>query len=329
MTANHALRTVAAMAPAEIGMVLDYRAFPASATGDCALRCEAAGIERLLIVEDCFHTASASLAGAALAVTESLQVTIGVMSAVARNPAITAMEVATLADIAPGRLIAGVGHGIPEWMAKIGARTPSPLTTLNETITVVRRLLAGEEVTFDGREVHLDGVRLDQPPDVVPPVIAGVLQPKSLALAGRIADGVILAYPSPTYVDWALDHTGRPDGFHVASDTIMSIAADRRDAYRPLCEMVASLVGQKWPSLTVLPFFDEMSARVAEDGPDALVDMPVEYWREIGAIGTIDDAHAHVAALEARGVGSINVFAGEPPDDPWRLVPVVAELARR
>ena len=83
LPAVHGAHIFDAMARAEIGMVLDYRAFPASATGECARRCEAAGIEGLLVVEACFQTASASLAGVALAVTESLQVTIGVMSAVA------------------------------------------------------------------------------------------------------------------------------------------------------------------------------------------------------------------------------------------------------
>ena len=60
--------------------------------------------------------------------------------------------------------------------------------------------------------MQLDGVRLDQPPSVVPPVLAGVQQEKSLAVAGRVADGVILVEGAgPTYVDWALDRAGRPD----------------------------------------------------------------------------------------------------------------------
>jgi hypothetical protein len=57
--------------------------------------------------------------------------------------------------------------------------------------------------------------------------------------------------------------------------------------------------------------------------------MPAEYWQEVGAIGTIDDSYAHVAVLEARGVRSVSVFAGEPPDDPSPLIPVVVQLARR
>jgi alkanesulfonate monooxygenase SsuD/methylene tetrahydromethanopterin reductase-like flavin-dependent oxidoreductase (luciferase family) len=317
------------MATAQVGMVFDYEAFPAAAIGECARRCESAGIDQLLVVEDCFHTASASLAGAALAVTEQLTIGIGIMPAVARNPAITAMEIATLANIGPGRLIAGIGHGIPEWMDRIGARPQSPLTTLEETLTVVKQLLAGQEVTFDGHHVHLDAVRLDQPPATVPPVLAGVAQPKSLALAGRVADGVILAYSGPTYVASSLEHTGRPDGFRVSTDTVMSVAAERREAYLPLCDFLADLTLARWPSLTVLPFFDEMLSKVADGGADALMAMPAEYWREIGAIGTIDDALDHVAALDAVGVECVNVFSGRKLDDSWDLIPIVAQLARR
>ena len=54
-------------------------------------------------------------------------------------------------------------------MDQIGARPRSPLTTLEETLTVVQRLLRGEEVTFHGDTVQLDAVRLDQPPPTPPP----------------------------------------------------------------------------------------------------------------------------------------------------------------
>jgi alkanesulfonate monooxygenase SsuD/methylene tetrahydromethanopterin reductase-like flavin-dependent oxidoreductase (luciferase family) len=306
------------------------RSFPAAAVADYARRLETAEIEQLWLIEDCFFTAGVSLAATALAVTNDLTVGIGIMPAVARNPAITAMEIATLCNLAPGRFVPGIGHGVQEWMAQIGARTPSPLTTLDETITVVKRLLAGDEVTFDGREVSLAGVRLDQPPTEVPPVVAGVQQERSLALAGRVADGVILVEGAgPTYVDWALDRAGRPDGFRVVTFTMMSIAADRRAAYEPVAPFVAGLIEERRPALTVLPFFDEMAQRVADRGPGALVDMPADQWTEIGAIGTMDDALAHVAALEAVGVGSINVFPGDELEIAWEQLPQVAVLATR
>jgi 5,10-methylenetetrahydromethanopterin reductase len=174
-----------------IGMCFD-RTFPAGEVSAYAQAVEAAGATQLWIIEDCFFTAGVSLAATALAGTQGrCTLGIGILPAVARNPAITAMEIATLANIAPGRLLPASATVSSRGWSRWG-RAPSPLTTLDETITVVKRLLAGEEVTFDGREVHLDQVRLDQPPAIVPPVFAGVQQEKSLALAGRVADGVIL-----------------------------------------------------------------------------------------------------------------------------------------
>ena len=99
------------------------------------------------------------------------------MPAVARNPAIAAMELATLAGLAPGRVIGGIGHGVQEWMAQIGARQTSPVTALDEVITALRALLRGETVTTAGSFVQLDHVALERPPDPVPPVLAGVRRP--------------------------------------------------------------------------------------------------------------------------------------------------------
>ena len=314
---------------AQIGMCF-AREYAASEIAGYARRVEAAGVEQLWIIEDCFFTAGVSLAATALASTEQLTVGIGILPAVARNPAVTAMEIATLANIHPGRLVPGIGHGVQPWMEQMGARTSSPLTTLDETITVVKRLLAGEEVTFDGRHVHLDAVRLDQPPAVVPPIVAGVQQQKSLALAGRVADGVILVEGvGPTYVNWSLEHAGRPADFQVITFTLLAVSDDRREAYAWVSDFVAGLVRERRTALTVLPFFDELFDRVERGGPEALVDMPPDYWLAIGAVGTIDDAHAHIAALEAAGVSSINIFPGPEIEVAWEQLPQVAELAHR
>lgn len=307
------------------------RAFPAAEVGEYARRLEASDIEQLWIIEDCFFTAGVSLAATALATTERLQVGIGILPAVARNPAVTAMEIATLANIAPGRFQPGIGHGVQDWMAQMGARTPSPLTTLDETITVVKRLLAGEEVTFDGREVHLDRVQLDQPPVDVPRIFAGVQQQKSLALAGRVADGVILVEGAgPTYVERSLAHAGRSaDDFHVVTFTMLAVDRDRRTAYGLAAPLVTRLIEERRPPFTVLPFFDEMAERVADGGAAALLDMPIDYWGEIGAIGTHDDAFEHVAALEAAGVRSITIFPGGDLDIALQQIDDVAALAAR
>ena len=306
------------------------RQFPAGAMPDYARRLEAAGLDQLWVIEDCFFTAGVSLAATALASTDRLHVGIGIMPAVARTAAMTAMEIATLANIAPGRFTAGIGHGVQEWMGQMGVRPRSPLTALDEVISNVKRLLVGEEVTFSGDYVTLERVQLDQPPSELPSVVAGVQQEKSLAVAGRVADGVILVEGAgPTYVNWALDRAGRPDPFRVVTFTMLSVADDRRDAYAPVAPFVAGLVRERRPAFTVLPFFGEMSERVERDGHDALLDMPADHWREIGAIGTIDDALAHVESLEDAGVGSVNVFPGPSLEIAAEQLPSVAAIARR
>jgi alkanesulfonate monooxygenase SsuD/methylene tetrahydromethanopterin reductase-like flavin-dependent oxidoreductase (luciferase family) len=76
---------------------------------------------------------------------------IGILPAVARNPAVTAMEIATLCGLAPGRVLPGIGHGVQAWMQQMGVRPTSPLATLEEVLVAVRRLLDGDRVTMHGR----------------------------------------------------------------------------------------------------------------------------------------------------------------------------------
>lgn len=296
----------------QIGMCFD-RSFPAAAVTEFARRLEDGGAHQLWLIEDCFYTAGISLAAAALATTDQLQVGLGILPAVARNPAVTAMEIATLAGLGPGRVLAGIGHGVQDWMDQMGARSTSPLTALGEVIETVSRLLAGERVTFSGRHVHLDGVGLEQPPTPVPPVLAGVRGPRSLELAGRVAGGLVLADPgTPAHVRDALATAGRsgsgPDEFHVAVFSVLCIERDPRDAYRAMAPWLAGMLAGPNPGLTAMPCFDELVTWFDGRGVDGLVDMPAEWWHEIGPIGTLDDALAHLDALVDAGAHSIALF---------------------
>ncbi|MFF5184945.1 LLM class flavin-dependent oxidoreductase [Streptomyces sp. NPDC000345] len=158
-----------------------------------ARQVEALGADDLWVVEDLGWNGGLSAAAVALGATQRLRVGIGIAPAPLRSPALLAMEIATLARVFPGRLVAGVGHGVREWMAQVGVAPRSPLSLLEETITSVRALLRGERVELEGREVRLDGVRLVHPPADVPPVVAGVVRPRSLELSGRVADGTLIA----------------------------------------------------------------------------------------------------------------------------------------
>jgi 5,10-methylenetetrahydromethanopterin reductase len=302
-----------------VGMCFD-RTFPATEVVAFARRLEEGGADQLWIIEDCFFTAGISLAATALAVTDRLQVGLGILPAVARNPAVTAMEIATLCALAPGRVIPGIGHGVQSWMEQMGARTPSPVTTLEEVIAVVKRLLAGEQVTFEGRHVHLTDVALDPPPPAVPPVLAGVRGPRSLAMAGRVADGLVLADPgTPAHVRTAVAQSGYAtplpvDEFHVAVFSTLCVERDRRTAYEAMAPWLAGFLEGSGPEqspnpgLAEMDCFDDLTARFADRGVDGLVDMPPEWWTEIGPIGTMDDAIAHLHTLVEAGAHSIALF---------------------
>ncbi|MCW2810686.1 MAG: putative 5,10-methylenetetrahydromethanopterin reductase [Friedmanniella sp.] len=159
---------------------------------EVATACDAYGLDTLWVWEDCFKESAVASAAAALAWTTDLTVGIGLMPVPLRNVALTAMELATLARLFPGRLIAGIGHGVQSWMDQVGARPASPLTLLREQAGALRRLLDGERVSVTGRYVQLDDVALDWPPTRVPPLMIGGAGPRSLALAAELGDGNLL-----------------------------------------------------------------------------------------------------------------------------------------
>jgi len=175
-----------------IGVMFDRDQRPED-LADFAKAVEALGADDLWVVEDLGWAGSIASATVALAATERLRVGIGIAPAPLRNPALLAMELATVARIFPGRLVSGIGHGVPDWMRQVGAASPVKLALLEETITAVRSLLAGETVTLHGHAVHLDTTRLVHPPAIPPGVLAGVVRPRSLELSGRVADGTVMA----------------------------------------------------------------------------------------------------------------------------------------
>ncbi|WP_353808851.1 LLM class flavin-dependent oxidoreductase [Agromyces sp. SYSU T00194] len=167
-------------------------AFPPERMRSAVEAADRSGVHELWVFEDCFREAAFSQAAAALAWSERLRVGIGIAPMPLRNAALTAMEIATVERMFPGRLIPGLGHGVLSWMGQTGSRVASPLTLMREYVPAVRALLAGDELTTSGRYVSLDGVRLDWPPAAAPAVYAAGQGPKTLRLTGEVADGTVL-----------------------------------------------------------------------------------------------------------------------------------------
>nr|BFE72023.1 LLM class flavin-dependent oxidoreductase [Actinoplanes digitatis] len=205
---------------------------------------EELGVDDLWLVEDLGWAGSIGSTALALAATSRIRVGIGIAPVPLRNPALLAMELATLARVHPGRVVAGVGHGVTEWMRQVGAERKAKLALLEESVTAVRGLLRGETVTLDGAEVHLDGVSLVHPPSVVPPIVTGVVRPRSLELSGRVADGTILAEGNgPAQVGAALGHIrrgGAGDGHELITFVYLHVNDDPADAAKVTGELVAA-----------------------------------------------------------------------------------------
>jgi 5,10-methylenetetrahydromethanopterin reductase len=145
------------------------------------------------------------------AVTTTIRLGTGVSDIWSRNPARLASTFSTLDDLAPGRVIAGLGAWWDPLAAKVGIERRRPLGVMAEVVAALRSLLADETVTMHGEWVHLDGVELDyvyqerRPKQV--PIYIGATGMKMMELAGRIADGVVLNYlVSPDYNDRAMEH---------------------------------------------------------------------------------------------------------------------------
>ncbi|GGN69892.1 N5,N10-methylene tetrahydromethanopterin reductase [Actinoplanes lobatus] len=227
-----------------IGVMFDRDRAPEELTG-FATALEEAGADDLWVVEDLGWTGGVSAAALALAATSRLRVGIGIAPAPLRSPMLYAMEIANLARVHPGRVVAGLGHGVRDWMRQVGVAPKSPLAMLEESVTAVRGLLRGETVTLDGREVHLDGVRLVHPPEVVPPVVTGVIREKSLELSGRSADGTILVEGlSPDRLVEAIGHLRRGGAgpeHEVIGFTFLHVDEDAERAARTAA---AELTGQ-------------------------------------------------------------------------------------
>ncbi|HEY4608599.1 MAG TPA: LLM class flavin-dependent oxidoreductase [Ilumatobacteraceae bacterium] len=192
------------------------------------------------------------------AVTDRITIGSGVVDCWTRNPARLASTFSTLDDLAPGRVVLGLGAWWDPLAAKVGIHRDRPLRVIREVVTAVRALLHNETVTFDGEFVHLDGVELDyvyqerRPKDV--PIYIGATGLKMMELTGEIADGVVLNYlVSPEYNQQAiealqigLDRSGRRlDEIDRPQLVVCSVHEDRQTAIDMARLMVTQYLGQQ------------------------------------------------------------------------------------
>ena len=190
--------------------------------------------------------------------TKTLKVGSGVINNWTRNIGLLAATFLTLDDLAPERILCGIGAWWEPLAGKVGVNRRRPLLAMRETVEVLRRLLRLEEVTFKGEFHQVDGVRLD----VVHgrktarnvPIYVGATGMKMMELTGEIADGVLLNYlVHPDYNVRAMEaleagarKAGRSlDQIDRPQLVICSVDRDRRKALDAARKMITQYLGQQ------------------------------------------------------------------------------------
>jgi 5,10-methylenetetrahydromethanopterin reductase len=241
---------------------------------------------------------------------------------VTRHPAITAVAAATLADISGGRAILGIGAG-DRPLLSLGY-TPARLATLEASIAAIRALWSGATVEADEPGFALHDAHYRFPPGTDIPVWVSATGPRTLELAGRVADGVILlAGLHPEGISFALEHIGR--GAEAAGRsgrppvTVFAYGAidEDEDAAIAAARTIAAWFPQTAPvhcRLAGLPqeIIDQVRASYAggefQEAARAAAALPVEFVKRMALAGGRAEARQHLRDLAGLGVDSVTVF---------------------
>jgi 5,10-methylenetetrahydromethanopterin reductase len=279
-------------------------------------RAEARGFEAVWQAESRLVREATVPMAAFAATTERIKVGSGVVNNWTRNVGLMAATFVTLDDLAPGRVLLGIGAWWDPLATKVGIRRERPLTAMREYLGTLRRLLAMENVTFHGDFVDVEDIEIDvvhgdrSPRDV--PIYVGATGMKMMELAGEIADGVLLNYlVGPAYNARAMEHlaAGAERGGRAGEDldrpqlVVCSLDEDRDVALDRARELVTQYLGQQ-PHIAeasgVDPALVEEIGRVLtwpatpEQIREAMALVPDDVVQTITASGTAEECRAKV-----------------------------------
>ncbi len=253
--------------------------------------------------------------------TLKIKIGAGVINPWTRNAALIGATLSALDQLAPGRILCGIGAWSEPLAASIGISRGKPLLAIRETVTAVRDLLAGKTLTVRGEVVNLTEFALpgNRTGSHTVPLYIGATGTTLLALAGEIADGALLNYlVSPAYTAeamTAIDAGARVGGRSIdAIDRpqliMVSLNADRKKALDTARRLVAQYIGAQ-PAIMAASGIDpalitEIGAIFAWSPTDDQMDraialVPDDVVQLVTAAGTADEVRAKVREFVASG----------------------------
>jgi 5,10-methylenetetrahydromethanopterin reductase len=278
------------------------------------------------------------------ATTTRIKIGAGVINNWTRNIGLLAATWLTLDDLAPDRMICGIGAWWDPLAKNVGIERRKPLLAMRETVEVLRRLLRMENVTFHGEFHHVTGIELDvvhgrrEPRNV--PIYIGATGDKMMELTGEIADGVVLNYcVPPEYNDRAMElleagakKSGRTlDEIDRPQLVVCSVDHDRKKAIEAAKVLLTQYLAQQ-PHIAKASGVDEEIVKQAqsilgwpatkEQIHEAMQYVPDEFVLRISATGTPDEARAKVEEYKRRGCTCPILY---PMSDPYRMIDTFAQ----
>lgn len=277
------------------------------------------------------------------ATTTRIKIGSGVINNWTRNIGLLAATFLTLDDLAPNRIICGIGAWWDPLAANVGIERRKPLTAMRETIDVLRRLLAMENVTFDGEFHNVKGIELDvvhgrrEPRNV--PVFIGATGMKMMEMTGEIADGVVLNYcVPPEYNDDAMEQlaagakrAGRSlDEIDRPQLIVCSVHNDRAIAIKGAKRLLTQYLAQQPHIAKASGVSADIVGKVQsilgwpatkEQVEEAMQFVPDEFVLKISATGTPADVRARVQQYVDRGCTCPILY---PMGDPYLMMDTFA-----
>jgi len=278
------------------------------------------------------------------AVTERIKVGSAVINNWTRNIGLLAATFLTLDDLAPNRILCGIGAWWDPLARNVGIVRSKPLVAMRETVEVLRRLLRMENVTFHGEFHHVEGVELDvvhgrrEPRNV--PILIGATGMKMMELAGEIADGVVLNYcvppeynlPALVHLRIGAERTGRSlEDLDRPQLIVCSVHTNKQKALDGARELLTQYLAQQphiaqasGVSDTVVKQIQNILGWPAtkEQIREAMRFVPDDLVQRITASGTPEECKAKVREYVANGCTCPILY---PLGDPYLMIEVFSE----
>jgi len=233
------------------------------------------------------------------------------------NPVITAQAIASLNELAPGRVVLGMGAGDKTTLEAVGIEMGKPMAAVNEAIQIFRKLTAGETVAMQGEVFKTAGAKFNFKIKNKIPVYVGAQGPKMLEMAGKIGDGVLVNASHPSDIGFAVKMAGegikqagrKPEEVDIAAYTSFSISEDAKKATKAATPVVAFIVAGSAPAVLEKHGInpgkaDEIrNALKAGNFPAAIGAVTPAMIDAFSICGTPDTCMTKIAELKKIGIG--------------------------